>query len=327
MTHSVLFYRGNRNKILKLFRAVNSMMLVLAMHTTLLARERDIRTGYFVEVIGYGGKVVETVGTFLDFDQAREAEKRWNEGHKDSLDLTRIREGKVEVKTNNSRRITSSEPELQQNRPSNSAIRTPQLKWVDPPEAIANDKNMPSLLGKKGVGRIGKYKASIVFSGADAKGDFIVDGEIKGKGQWVQLGPYVQLSSETSKYQGKIGDGRIEGTRRNLKTGEQEVWSFDLMTDSASRADDSSTPDLKGTSWVNTPPPSSDGYTAVFQANGRLLLISPDGQYKYEVYSWRQSGNKVYFKYDGKDENPRPAIINGDELNGTPFGNTHTRKK
>jgi hypothetical protein len=188
--------------------------------------ERDIRPGYIVEIIGEGGRVVETVGAYLDEDEADEAIQKWNDNHPKSLLLTRKRKGDVEVKRPaSSKKAKSSDSQSQTPSSKTSTIVMPALKSADPGPLKRGPAKAPPLSGKKGKGTIGKDNVTITFTGQGEKGEFVVSGDLDGKGRWVQLGPFVQMETGRATFEGKIDGNKIVGTRTMKEGGEKDKWS------------------------------------------------------------------------------------------------------
>lgn len=267
------------------------------------SQEREIVDGFIVDVIDLDLKVVEVIGTYLDYNEAVKAQVRWDEGNKKLSLESRMREGKVEVTRRKQNKSGRSEPEVQNNGPNGGTIKAPDLKWVDIPEANTNGKEFQSLSGKKGKGKIGQYNAAISFAKGDGKGEYTVDGEIKGKGRWVQLGPYVQMESETSKYEGKIEGSRIVGSRTIKESGTKEDWFFDLNAELAGRRG-------RGTFMDGVTP-----FSVEFRTGGVGLFKSADEAF---TGTWSVDGDSITMKagasiFTGK--------IKGSQISGRVYRN------
>ena len=210
-----------------------SLAVVVTLSTSAPAQERkpeerDVRKGYIVEVIGEGGKVVETVGAFLSSEDADKAEKQWNANHPTTLLLTRVREGDVEVKRQPPRTSRSSNPSAPAAGPKDSTIVMPSLKVVDPGSLKKGEVKVRSLAGKKGSGTIGKQKVTIEFTGEGGIGEFATTGNLKVKGTWRQLGKFVLMETEWMKCDGTLDGNKVTGTLRLKNGGEKDVWSVTL---------------------------------------------------------------------------------------------------
>ena len=145
-----------------------------------------------------------------------------------------------------------------------STITKPVLTFVDPGSLTKRAAKVPSLAGKKGTGTIGKSKVTIEFTGEGEKGEFVVSGDIEGKGKWKLLGPYLDMETEMAKFDGKLDGNKLGGKRKMKKGGEKDEWSIELKVapasansndyrnDSAPKAyEDDNASEISGTAWVH----------------------------------------------------------------------------
>ncbi len=258
---------------------------------------KEVRKGWIAVVLGDDGKPKETIGAFLTLEESRAAERQWTARHPGTTMLTDSIEGDVEVK----RRPTSKAGPGGQPAPSSgtdgSAVVVPGPKFMDPGGAKRIEKRPPSLAGKRGTGTIGKSKVTIDFTGEGEKGEFVVGGELTGKGKWVRLGPFVQLETTLAKFEGRLDGDKLAGTRTMKQGGGKDAWSLDFApvprrASAEDRRDDAASDPKKshrdlflGTFTLST----HIKQTIDVQPNGkaRIRTTYESGAATDETYSWK----------------------------------------
>jgi hypothetical protein len=121
-----------------------------------------------------------------------------------------------------------AEPPLTSNNPKSGAFKTPELKSVDPGQAIYSEKS-PSLVGKNYSGQIDGDKVNLKF-GENGKVEFT--GERAGPADYKVLITSITMESEYTKYDGKISGDTISGDYERIKgpnKGERGKWHFSLI--------------------------------------------------------------------------------------------------
>jgi hypothetical protein len=237
--------------------------------------------------------VWEELGKFSSYQEALDCSTKWSKAHPMSNRLTREREIKV--------RITPSRPgtTVQPLQVSPSAVKPgigivkPDLKSADPGAKKTTGANVPSLAGKQGTGAIGTSKVTIEFTGESEKGEFTVSGELQGRGNWVQLGPFVQMETGLAKFEGKLYGNKIIGSRTIKASGSKDDWNIDIVKKGTNPRKGQER--LEDTKW------SPDFATWwIYHLNSQGKFETKDERTGALINSgtWEQQGNKVLLKLD-----------------------------
>ena len=113
------------------------------------------------------------------------------------------------------------------------ALRTvdpgPLKRTVDPGPLKKTEKEVPSIKGKRGKGKIGN--ASVTFDFRDDKNrTLIISGDMEGTGTWEQTGSALRMTTEVSTFRGTIDGDKASGLRFLIKgdSGPPVEWSVGL---------------------------------------------------------------------------------------------------
>lgn len=96
----------------------------------------DTQQGYILWIYPHGDAKAYTIGAYLTYNEAREAEKKWVAEHPNSLDLPSIKEGPVTV----SRKAVKGVSKSGQEEPSSSSGRGGTIVQPSPGNKAANKK-------------------------------------------------------------------------------------------------------------------------------------------------------------------------------------------
>ncbi len=278
-------------------------------------------TVYFAVVTGDGTvegatRPIDVGGPFWTKAEAAERCKKWQEDNPESNRLALPAERTIAARDNRSNGAKNPNrpdqpPAL--TGPKGSKIGMPDLKVVDP-GSIKGRTVAASLAGKKGTGTFGRSKVTIEFVGKGEKGEFIVSGDMTGKGKWTQLGPFVQLEGLESSFVGKIDGDMIGGRRTVKKSGVKEEWSVKLAKKPPVPVDS-----IQFTgSW------SKGSATYVFDEDGTGKIRYDDG--KSSDFNWKYMGRATFNRVPTEDggqngswEGPKLRWWFGDDPNNKEY--------
>lgn len=175
-----------------------------------------------------------------------------------------------------------------------SPITKPVLTFVDPGSLTKRAAKVPSLAGKKGTGTIGKSKVTIEFTGEGEKGEFVISGDLEGKGKWVQLGPFVQLETGMAKFDGKLDGDKLGGNRKMKEGGEKDEWSIKLGNVQVPNVKVvEGTVGIKKNALAGTTWKTSNGHRLEFRADG-TLIFNMEGKGKWTLTETSFTGDTVF---------------------------------
>lgn len=174
--------------------------------------------------------------------------------------------------------------------PRGAPIKQPDLKFVDPGAMRKDDPKVPSLAGRTGTGTIGTATVTLTFTGDAAGGEFVVAGEMKGKGRWRQLGKHVLMETNRSAFAGALDGDTLAGTRRAKESGEKDGWSIRLSGAAGAGG-------LVNSVWVyRGSPVKRGGYSGIWIYE-QLMVFLPDGRF----VQLRGDTLQEHFRQDGRN--------------------------